>query len=179
MRFGRNNRLSVFQRFKGGKLTTIRKQHQLGQPQRSKLPEVRPKCGLCGKTDNLTKSPCCNRWICDDGDQYVMFSFARNSCYRNHDRYTLCSFHHNEGHGGNWQDCPRCRKSFETEMYVWYGTNEHNFEKLENPPAYKPTKCATCKKVIHLGEDGYMMSGRKHYCEKCANRRIAKVLKDD
>jgi hypothetical protein len=64
-------------------------------------------------------------------------------------------------------------------MYVWYGTNEYNFEKLENPPAYKPTKCANCKKVIHLGKDGYTVSGKRYLCEKCANREFAKVLKAD
>ncbi len=31
------------------------------------------------------------------------------------------------------------RESFETEMYVYYGTNEYNFEVLENPPEYEPT----------------------------------------
>ena len=60
---------------------------------------------------------------------------ARNSCHRNHRRYTLCAFHHGEGHPGDWQTCPKCRKSFPTEIYVRYGTNEYNFVKLENPPA--------------------------------------------
>ena len=51
---------------------------------------ARPQCGLRGATTNLTKTECCGNWICDDEDQYVLFSYARNSCYRNHDRYTLC-----------------------------------------------------------------------------------------
>ena len=84
-----------------------------------------PRCGLCGSTTKpLTRTPCCGNWICDDEEDYVLFSFAHNSCHRNHNRYTLCSSHHNEGHKGRWQDCPKCRKSFETEMYVWYGTND-------------------------------------------------------
>jgi hypothetical protein len=128
----------------------------------------RPKCGLCGKSTNLTKTKCCGNWICDDADQYVLFSYARNSCYRNHDRYTLCSFHHHEGHPGQWQDCPKCRADFETEIYVYYGTNEYNFERLENPPAYAPTKCARCGKVIKLGEDGYSFHGGQYFCEQCS-----------
>lgn len=155
----------------------VRRQRRTTRPQPSKSPEPRPKCGLCGKTSNLTKTPCCHQWICEDEDQYVLFSYARNSCHRNHDRYTLCSFHHHEGHSGKWQDCPECRQSFETEIYVWYGTNEYNFEKLENPPAFKPTKCATCKKVIRLGEDGYTISRKRYLCEKCASRELAKVLR--
>jgi len=32
-------------------------------------------------------------------------------------------------------------------MYVYYGTNEYNFIKLENPPRYAPTCCAGCRRV--------------------------------
>ncbi len=98
-----------------------------------------------------------------------MFSYARNSCYRNHDHYTLCSYHFHEKHTGDWKDCPDCRQSFETEMYVWYGTNEYNFEKLENPPEYGPTKCAKCGRVISLGEDGYSIKGGDYFCARCSS----------
>lgn len=104
-----------------------------------------------------------------------MFSFAHNSCSRNHDRYTLCSFHYNEGHTGNWQDCEACRASFETEMYVYYGTNEYNFEKLPNPPTYEPTHCASCGKVISLGYDGYTLAEGRYYCERCSAKRWKQV----
>lgn len=133
---------------------------------RSKVKEG-PRCGLCGSTKKLTKTECCGQWICDDGDKYVPFSFARNSCYRNHRRYTLCGFHYSEGHGGHWKDCLECRNSFETEMYVYYGTNEYNFEKLENPPAYLPTRCAECGKIISLGYDSYSRKGEEYFCEDC------------
>ena len=126
-------------------------------------------CGLCGKTTNLTRTDCCGNWICDDEHTYVLFSYARNSCHRNHSRYTLCSFHHNEGHSGDWKTCEECRSSFETEMYVWYGTNEYNFEKLENPPTYEPTKCSNCGCVIRLGTDGYSFSGGKYLCMNCSD----------
>jgi hypothetical protein len=126
-----------------------------------------PRCGLCGKTTNLTKTDCCGNWICDDEHQYRVFSYARNSCHRNHRRLTLCGYHFVEGHEGRWQDCPECREPFETEMYVWYGTNEYNFEKLENPPAYEPTKCAECGRVIVLGEEGFSVKGGEYSCQQC------------
>lgn len=126
-----------------------------------------PRCGLCGKRKKLTKTPCCQQWICNDADQYVLFSYARNSCYRNHDRLTLCSYHFHERHGGDWRACKKCRKDFETEMYVHYGTNEYNFVKLENPPAFEPTRCSACNRVINLGHDGYIMKGGKYYCTAC------------
>jgi len=125
-------------------------------------------CGLCSKTSNLTKTPCCDNWICDDEENYVMFSYARNSCHRNHDRYTLCSYHFNEGHEGDWRECSQCRKSFDTEDYVDMGTNEYNFVKLQNPPKYAPTKCAKCGTVIKRAEGGYSMKGREFFCMKCS-----------
>lgn len=133
-----------------------------------------PRCGLCGKTRSLTKTDCCGNWICDDEHKYVLFSYATNSCHRNHDRYTLCASHFHEGHSGDWKQCKRCRKGFETEMYVWYGTNEFNFEKLENPPSYEPTHCSKCHKVIKLGTDGYTRSGREYWCDTCSEKEMQK-----
>ena len=127
------------------------------------------RCGLCGKTKNLTKTECCGQWICDDEHKYKLFSYARNSCYRNHSRYTLCGYHYNEGHEGDWKTCPKCREAIETEMYVYYGTNEYNFEKLKNPPDYKPTKCSKCGVVIVLSEGGYSQCGDEYRCEKCSS----------
>jgi len=145
-----------------------------GPREGSGTPQERSRCGLCGKTKNLTKTPCCGSWICDDEHKYVIFSYARNSCHRNHDRYTLCSYHHNEGHAGHWKDCKICRKSFATEIYVWYGTNEYNFEKLADPPEYEPTRCSTCGGVIKLGTDGYSQLGGKYTCEKCDAKEARK-----
>lgn len=135
-----------------------------------------PRCGLCGKTKKLTKTDCCDQWICDDEASYRLFSYERNSCHRNHDRYTLCSHHHHEGHDGNWQTCKLCRKDFETEMYVWYGTNEYNFEKLKNPPKFKPTHCSKCKKIIRLGTESYMIDKKGYICESCTSREFPGVL---
>ena len=132
-----------------------------------------PRCGLCGKTENLTKTECCGNWICDDEDEYVLFSYARNSCRRNHRNYTLCGGHHAEGHSGKWQDCPECRKGQETEMYVYHGTNEYNFEKLKNPPEYKPTRCSKCGKRIRLTEESFSIRGDDYFCENCSDALIS------
>ncbi len=138
-----------------------------------------PKCGLCGNTENLTRTECCGQWICDDEDQYVLFSYARNSCHRNHRRFTLCGYHHAEGHAGDWKTCPQCREAFPTELYVYYGTNEYNFEKLQNPPAYEPTRCAQCGRKISLGREGYsIMPGGDYICEMCSDKRLAQLLKN-
>lgn len=126
-------------------------------------------CGLCGKAGNVTKTECCGNSICDDEDSYVLFSYARNSCFRNHRRYTLCGSHATEEHAGSWQTCKKCRRDCATELYVYYGTNDYNFVKLENPPSFEPTLCSKCRKRIRLAEDGFthFPDGRL-FCERCA-----------
>jgi hypothetical protein len=138
--------------------------------------ENKPKCGLCGKTKNLMKTECCEQWICNDEHKYVPFSYDTNSCSRNHRRYTLCGFHYAEEHEGSWQDCSKCKKAFQTEMYVYYETNEFNFDKLQNPPAYKPTLCSKCGVTIKLGTDGHTISGKEYWCEECARKELQKGL---
>ena len=137
----------------------------MSQPHRTK--PVQRRCGLCGKTKNLTRAPCCGNWVCDDEHKYVLFSYARNSCSRNHRRFTLCGFHYTEGHPGHWKDCQLCRDAFPTELYVWCGTNEYNFEVLENPPTYEPTRCDRCGLVIKLGTDSYSIGPAGTLCERC------------
>jgi hypothetical protein len=140
----------------------------------AKVASAKPvaRCGLCGNTKNLTKTECCGNWICADEHTYQLFSYARNSCSRNHRRYTLCGYHFNEEHPGDWKDCPKCRDSIETEMYVYYGTNEDNFEKLPNAPKFEPTKCADCGKVISLGYEGHSMQGNQYWCDRCTARQM-------
>lgn len=53
-------------------------------------------------------------------------------------------------------------------MYVHFGTNEYNFEVLENPPNYKPTKCGRCGAVIVLANGGYSQGADGYRCGKCA-----------
>ncbi len=124
-------------------------------------------CGLCGATKNLTRTECCGQWICDDEHTYELFSYARNSCSRNHRRYTLCAHHFNEEHEGRWQDCAKCRDDIEPEMYVYYGTNEYNFEVLADPPPYEATRCAACNAVIVLADGGYSHGREGYLCSAC------------
>ena len=130
-------------------------------------PGEKPRCGLCGKTGKLTRTSCCGNWICDDAGDYVAFSYARNSCFTNHHKYTICAFHHHEAHEGRWQDCAQCREAQPLELYVHSATNEHNFEKLANPPKFEPTHCAGCGVVIRLAQDGYTLKGDDYFCASC------------
>lgn len=140
-------------------------------------PKEQKACGLCGKRTKLVRTECCGQWICDDEDNYVLFSYARTSCYRNHRRYTLCGSHFAEGHEGPWQTCPHCRDAFKPEMFVWYGTNEYNFEKLPNPPAFEPTHCDGCGAVVSLVMGGYSEGPEGLLCAECSERRFARLRK--
>lgn len=137
------------------------------------VPEAR--CGLCGNTRNLTRTECCGQWICDDEHKYQLFSFARNSCHRNHRRHTLCGYHYAEGHAGNWKDCPECRSAFPTELYVHLGTNEYNFEKLAEVPKFEPTKCFQCGATIVLADGGYSLGPEGYKCYNCLKKELPEL----
>src|SRR5262245_25583876 len=126
-----------------------------------------PRCGLCGKAERLTRTPCCGNWICDDEAACVPFSYERNSCYRNHTMFTVCGGHHNLKHQGRWQECAECRNAAPLELFVHHATNEYNFEKLENPPAFEPTYCHLCGVLLRLAHGGYSMSQKGFTCAAC------------
>jgi len=75
--------------------------------------------------------------------------------------------HFVEEHRGSWQDCKKCRRLIEPELYAYFGTNDYNFEKLANPPAYEPTHCTGCNKVIKLASDSYTLAKGGTYCISC------------
>lgn len=141
--------------------------HRRRETNQKETEKKRDRCGICGRTGKLTRTLCCDQLICDDTDEYVLFSYAHNSCYRNHDQYTLCSNHYHEEHEGDWQTCKKCRDNFDTEMYVYYGTNEYNFEVLKNPPKFEPARCTICGNIIRRSIDGHIVKGDKYYCMKC------------
>jgi hypothetical protein len=62
-------------------------------------------------------------------------------------------------------------------MYVWYGTNEYNFEKLPNPPSFEPTKCSKCGVVIKLGIEGFTQSGDEYWCEACGQKETEQIIR--
>jgi hypothetical protein len=135
-----------------------------------KTGKVLPACGLCGeKKKPRLKTECCGNWVCGDESDYVLFSYSRDICARNHRRFTLCGYHDAEEHKGDWKTCKKCRDDFEHELevYVWYGTNEYNFEKLENPPKFRRTHCVGCDKILCLPDGGYATLKDVYVCDDC------------
>ena len=89
--------------------------------------------------------------------------------------YTVCAAHYHEGHSGHWKSCKECAELWEKEDYVWYATNEYNFEKLENPPEYEPTRCSGCNKILDLINEVVISgSNKKKYCLKCEMKKESK-----
>ncbi|EGG22262.1 hypothetical protein DFA_04380 [Cavenderia fasciculata] len=124
------------------------------------------KCGLCGKSGKLTRTPCCNNVICDDWDNYVLFSQANNSCSRNHDRNTVCSVHYMQKHGGPWQTCQVCKRGSPPAMYAHGATNKYNFSPLKNVKLI-PFKCAMCGHTSTDKFDFPTVGSGGYYCKKC------------
>lgn len=129
-------------------------------------------CGLCGKKKNLIKTACCDNWICDDAHEYMPFSYAADSCYRNHDRYTLCSFHYHENHQGKWQNCKKCKDNFDLPNYVDYATNDANFEKLENTPTVT-IKCVSYEFTSNSMQEFAFQTSNGFYCTKTKCQKSA------
>jgi hypothetical protein len=57
-------------------------------------------------------------------------------------------------------------------MYVYYGTNEYNFEKLADPPEFEPTRCHRCNRVIKLAAEEYSFGRDGYTCSRCFSFRL-------
>ncbi|RKZ93009.1 MAG: hypothetical protein DRQ43_08505 [Gammaproteobacteria bacterium] len=68
-------------------------------------------CAFCGnKRTPLVMTPCCQQLICCD-TSYVSYR-GGGYCHFEHENGSICHFHYNEKHQGNWQDCEECRDFF-------------------------------------------------------------------
>ncbi len=73
-------------------------------------------CRFCGdKSSPLVKLRCCDRWVCCD----TAFVSIRGGgyCQFQHEHYSICHFHYNEGHQGRWQECKECRDFLGEEQF--------------------------------------------------------------
>lgn len=63
---------------------------------------------LCGDAEApLVKTPCCQPWMC--GDTAFVSLRGGGRCQVEHERLSLCSSHYEDGHGGPWERCQKCR----------------------------------------------------------------------
>lgn len=67
-------------------------------------------CRFCGDDRSpLVKTRCCGQWICCDT---AFISNGGGYCQHEHEAYSICHFHYNEKHQGEWQACKECRDFF-------------------------------------------------------------------
>ncbi len=76
-------------------------------------------CRFCGdKTVPLVKTQCCNQWICCDTK--ALSYRGGGYCQFQHEHYSVCFSHFNEGHTGTYMDCTSCKDlwgpEFETKL---------------------------------------------------------------
>jgi len=72
-------------------------------------------CDFCGREGvPLIKTRCCNKWICCDTD-YISIR-GGDYCQFEHENYSPCYFHYNEGHQGKLSECKECRELFDDDI---------------------------------------------------------------
>ena len=96
-----------------------------GAKGKQKRDDVEPSCGLCGSLRGpFMLTACCGRRLCDTENEYEMGSYERDGqCARNHRLNTICGYHHNEDHPGDWQKCQKCEGDFHPFDYAVKATS--------------------------------------------------------
>ncbi len=141
------------------------------------MSKAKKACILCNNESKLTKTECCNVWLCNGREDNASNANAgpnSNNCNANHNQFTLCAIHHNQKHKDqDWRKCEKCKESFQVQIHTWLGTNQYNHVKLEDSAKMEPTTCKCCKKVINLDADGFVQkSDGSIHCKKCENIMI-------
>jgi len=131
-------------------------------------------CGAGGSEVKLGRTDCCNLPVCDNEEEYQMFSYSRDFCKRSHSRYTSCGFHHNNRHAGDWRECTKCDDELPQDtsgVRSWYSTNGFNvtpaLERCLTQGSYLTKPCSGCKGRIMPGHDGEIFAYGKTYCARC------------
>ena len=141
------------------------------------------RCFVCGAKDDeaqLGFTECCNSVVCDNEHEYEMMSYSQDHCKRSHCRYTLCGYHHTEGHVGDWRVCGQCKDDFlggklEGSARSWYSTNGFNMTPaLESDlpqGSFITEPCGGCDGRITPGHDSVSTSftrdGQVTLCSRC------------
>lgn len=136
-------------------------------------------CKLCSKgwSDvNLRRTNCCKQVVCNNDDEYQMFSYSRKFCNRSHDRYTLCGYHGNERECKNYRDwrlcneCVKCDDPIRVADKLWRGLNAYNIYPMLSKDVPRHSLCDTCskcKKKFISGVEGSTHSRDGVSCPRC------------
>jgi hypothetical protein len=144
-------------------------------------------CGLCYSIEGpFVKTKCCTRWVCDTEGNYATGSRDRDGrCERNHQLGSICGWHHQEGHAGDWKDCSLCQDFFHPFDYAVKASSQskgstnrrYNFDDnvrhdLDPTKADFPS-CDTCGAPVDTTEEitktlmmRNAMAGGKNFCKK-------------
>eukprot|EP01133_Synstelium_polycarpum_P012996 gene12996-15287_t len=153
------------------------------------------KCHICGQQPSrnlkLTRTECCGNWVCDNEDQYQLFSGSRDFCGRSHAKYTICgtkSHTARKHQSPDWRTCQQCKveppekgmlaglfggpPSKESSLY--FGTNGYNFMPMLNVPYNRVTvDCGRCKRAFlsYIEGSSLTMGDNTIICPECEGKR--------
>ena len=91
---------------------------------------------------------------------------------------TFCLTHYYSKHKGKWQECKQCKDEYSIENYVYFATNDFNFEKLPNAPKIT-IRCVNCEFESNTMEDFAFETSEGFYCtkSKCQKKATAPLSK--
>lgn len=136
-------------------------------------------CKLCSKgwSDvRLKRTYCCKQVVCNNEDEYQMFSYSRQFCNRSHSRYTLCGYHGNEREckkHRDWRLCTECVKCDDPTRVadkLWRGLNSYNIYPMlaKDVPRHSLCEtCSKCQKKFISGVEGSTHSREGISCPRC------------
>lgn len=75
-------------------------------------------CHFCGDDRApLVITPCCGELICCD-TAYMSYR-GGGRCQFEHENESICHFHYNDKHQGEWHDCAECSDLFGDAEFEW------------------------------------------------------------
>ncbi len=77
----------------------------------------------------LVKTRCCQKWVCCD-TAFLSYQ-GGGRCQFEHEHYSICHFHTNDGHKGKWFHCDECRDFFGEEQFKREAENPINAPLLD------------------------------------------------
>lgn len=142
----------------------------------SSPPDRRPRddrtgCTACGRRGEVKPSECCGLLFCAGGSPFSPYASPLAHCERSHSRYTVCGYHHGQGHAGPWANCEVCKSDFEPQLYEYYASNRCNSGQRPYDSKLHHPRCNDCARWIDLLADGYWVEGGGFLCIRCAEER--------
>lgn len=147
----------------------------LGPRARSSNPK-RASCFACGSPKQLIPTECCGSLVCVSPPGVGPYSNPVHDCKGSHARYTLCGYHFDAEHGGDWTSCEQCKAEFEPELYQFYASNRFNSVSVHvSLEVIQKPSCTDCGKTFSILADAFAVEKNEFLCSDCDTNRSVHI----